>query len=71
MTYRPIPGKFTVDAALRRIVRVRSYGRDAAGEYVEVRCAGSYGATYRLPLSCIRPLTVADRAELGERSYRR
>lgn len=64
-TYRPIPGKLTVDPQ-NRIVTVVRYG-EASGEYVEVRLAGSYGAHVRLPVSCIRPLTEADRAEGYER----
>jgi hypothetical protein len=62
MTYRPVPGKLTVDPQ-NRICTVRRYGTDSAGEYVEVQLAGSYGAHVRLPLSCIRPLTDAERNE--------
>jgi len=65
-TYRPIPGKFTVDASTNRIVKVTRYGNDASGEYIEVQLAGSYGAHVRLPISCIRPLTDKDRLELSE-----
>ena len=65
-SYRPIPGKFTVDASMNRIVKVTGYGSDGGGEYVEVQLAGSYGAHVRLPISCIRPLTDQDRLELSE-----
>jgi hypothetical protein len=59
--YAPIPGKPTVEVTQNRIVTVVRYGSDASGNYVEVRLAGSYGATMRLPLSCIRPLTDEER----------
>jgi hypothetical protein len=64
--YRPVPGKFTVDAVMNRIVKVKRYGRDATGEYVEVQSLGSYRACVRRPLSCIRPLTDEERVELGQ-----
>lgn len=59
--YAPIPGKPTVEMVQNRIVTVVRYGSDESGNYVEVRLAGSYGATMRLPLSCIRPLTDEER----------
>lgn len=59
--YAPIPGKPTVEMTQNRIVTVVRYGNDGSGNYVEVRFAGSYGATMRLPLSCIRPLTDEER----------
>lgn len=66
-SYRPIPGKLCVELVQNRVVTVKSYGTDASGEYVEVKLAGSYGATQRLPLSCIRRLTDAERSEESER----
>jgi hypothetical protein len=67
MTYRPIPGKLTVDLTRNRIMTVKGYGTDNSGEYVEVRVAGPYGARIRLPLSCIRPLTDEERDQEGRR----
>jgi len=64
-TYRPIPGKRTVDPQ-NRIVTVRCYGDDSTGAYVEVQLAGSYGARVRLPVSCIRPLTDEEHRLAGE-----
>ncbi len=66
--YRPIPGKFTFDLSSYRIVKVVGYGSDTSGEYVTVRLAGSYGATVRLALSLIRPLTDLERHEVAERA---
>lgn len=64
-TYRPIPGKLTVDPQ-NRIVTVRRYGADSSGEYVEVQLAGAYGAHVRLPVSCIRPPTDDERRQAAE-----
>jgi len=61
--FRPIPGKMVMELIQNRIVRVMSYGKDVSGEYVEVRMGGSYGARHRLPLTCIRRLTDAEREE--------
>ena len=55
------PDRASVEITQNRIVTVVGYGNDASGNYVEVRLAGSYGATMRLPLSCIRPLTDEER----------
>lgn len=65
MTYRPVPGKWCVDLTGPRLVRVAAWGASGA-EWVEVRRAGSYGARVRLPPTCIRPLTDAERVELSE-----
>lgn len=65
--YRPIPGKLTVNMVNNSIMSVKGYGTDVSGEYVELKTAGSYGSTLRLPLSCIRPLTDEERAEEGQR----
>ncbi len=64
--YRPVPGKLTVDLAQNCVMKVVGYGRDASGEYVEVKYAGSYGARKRLPLSCIRRPTDQEREEASE-----
>jgi hypothetical protein len=61
--FRPVPGKPAIDPQ-NRIVTVKRYGTDSAGEYVEVQLAGSYGAHVRLPISCIRPLTDNDRKDM-------
>lgn len=61
-TYRPVPGKLTVDPQ-NRIVTVKRYGTDASGEFVEVQLAGNYGAHVRLPISCIRPLAETEQTE--------
>lgn len=37
-----------------RLVTVVRLGEDASGPYAEVRLSGSYGAHFRLPLSCLR-----------------
>jgi len=63
---RPAPGKYVVDATKNSIVKVRDYGEDSSGPYIEVERLGSYRARVRLPLSCIRPLTETDRVELSE-----
>lgn len=63
--FRPVPGKFCVELVQNKIVKVRSYGKDASGDYIEVQRAGSYRATERLPLTCIRRLTDDERRELG------
>ena len=34
-TYRPVPGKITVEMVQNRICTVTSYGTDSTGEYVE------------------------------------
>lgn len=62
-TYRPCPGKLTVDASRNCVAKVTGYGTDASGEYVEVQSSGPYGARRRLPLSCIRRLTDQEREE--------
>lgn len=65
-SFRPVPGKYAVDLVQNKIVKVRSYGSDASGEYIEVQRAGYYGAHERLPLSCIRRLTDHERVALGQ-----
>lgn len=67
MTYRPIPGKLTVELVQNRVMTVKGYGTDNLGEYVELKSAGSYGSTLRMPLSCIRPLTDEERDQEGRR----
>lgn len=64
--FRPVPGKFVVDLVQNIFVKVTRYGTDASGEYVEVQRAGSYGARVRLPLTCIRAMTDAERREHAE-----
>lgn len=41
---------------LNRVVTVIGYGEDCTGPYVEVRLAGSYGATVRYAPSMLRPV---------------
>lgn len=48
------PGRRVLDPQ-NRVVEVVSSGKDFAGEYVDVRLAGSYRATIRYPLSCLSP----------------
>lgn len=64
--YRPVPGKYTFETVLNRIVKVTGYGTDASGEYVEIQSIGPYGAHDRRPLSCIRRLTEAEEVELSD-----
>lgn len=66
MTYRPVPGKLTYDLVANRIARIRTYGRDASGEYVELECLGTYRARVRRPLGCIRRMTEEERIELDK-----
>lgn len=68
--YRPVPGKFTVEMVQNRIVKVLHYDTDSTGEFIEVRLAGSYGATVRLPLSCIRRPTEEEARTIREEDYR-
>ena len=65
--FRPTPGKSVKELVQNRVVTVKGYGTDASGEYVEVTLAGSYGASMRLPLSCIRSLTDNERSEESDR----
>lgn len=62
--YRPVPGKYTVDASRQAIVKIVRYSPD--GLDATVRACGSYRATYPIPVSCLRPLTEPERIELSD-----
>lgn len=66
MSFRPVPGKFVLDKTHNRIVKVRAYASDGAGEYVECQLCGTYRATVRLTLSCLAPLEDKHRKELSD-----
>lgn len=63
--YRPVPGKFTFDLTINAPAKIVGYETLGASEWVKVQRAGSYRATVSIPLSCIRPLTDAEREEVA------